>query len=167
MPSRQFMQVHIRLTLVCAFAGTILTAQQPVDRPPQARMESIRALGLPSLSGGGLATYFSPGNETRARSLQAFVLGERSFYRARLGVPLNDLVLAVLNPQQWQPVSAPIPYGMPSVEGHPRVIVMPAGFRGGFVDGFRGVHETPRKSRNPQTGRGSPHMEDIVTLTAK
>jgi hypothetical protein len=32
----------------------------------------------------------------------------------------------VLNPQQWQPVSAPIPYGMPSVEGHPRVIVMPA-----------------------------------------
>src|SRR5271165_5383882 len=101
MHSRPFLQVYIRLTLVCAFAGTMLTAQQPVDRPPQPRMESIRALGLPSLSGGDLPTYFSPGNEARARSLQAFVAGERSFYRAKLGVPLNDLVLAVLNPQQW------------------------------------------------------------------
>jgi hypothetical protein len=89
-------------------------------------MDSIRTLGLPRLEGGALPTYYSPGNELRARGLQAFIEGERSFYRARLHVSLNDLVLAVLNPQQWQAVSSPIPYGMPSVEGHPRVIVMPA-----------------------------------------
>jgi hypothetical protein len=50
-----------------------------------------------------------------------YPFGDRSLF-----FPLDDLVLAVLNPQQWQGVSAPIPYGMPSVEGHPRVIVMPA-----------------------------------------
>jgi hypothetical protein len=89
-------------------------------------MESIHALGLPKLSGGSLPVYFSAGKEVRARKLQAFVEGERNFYRAKLGVSLDDLVLAVLNPRQWESVSAPLPYGMPSVEGHPRVIVMPA-----------------------------------------
>jgi hypothetical protein len=89
-------------------------------------MQSILALHLPSLPGGDLPTYYSPGSETRAHRLRTFVEGERIFYRKKLDVPLSGLVLAVLNPQHWQSVSAPIPYGMPSVEGRPRVIVMPA-----------------------------------------
>lgn len=125
MYSRRFAPLHRSIAL-CVFTVTTLAAQQPTDRPPQPRMDSIRALGIPRLEGGTLLTYYSPGSEERARSLQAFVEGERIFYRAKLGVQLNDLVLAVLNPRQWPRVSAPIPYGMPSVEGHPRVIVMPA-----------------------------------------
>jgi hypothetical protein len=121
----RFAPVHRSITL-CVFSVTMLAAQQPTERAPQPRMDSLRALGIAHLEGGTLPTYYSPGSEERARTLQVFVEGERVFYRAKLNVPLNDLVLAVLNPQQWQPVSGPIPYGMPSVEGHPRVIVMPA-----------------------------------------
>jgi hypothetical protein len=126
MNMQRFVPLHLLVTAIGIFSGQMSEAQQPQDRPPQPRMESIQALHLTRLSGGDLPTYFSAGVEARARKLQAFVEGERSFYRIKLGVPLDDLVLAVLNPQQWDPVSAPIPYGMPSVEGHPRVIVLPA-----------------------------------------
>ncbi len=90
------------------------------------RMTAIHVLKLPRLAGGSLPTYYSPGGEERARRLQEFVQGERAFYRAQLGVALDGLVLAVLSPPHWDAVSAPVPYGMPSVEGQPPVIAMPS-----------------------------------------
>jgi hypothetical protein len=114
------------LALASLSRVSLAAMQQPVDRPPQPRLEAILTLKLPKLSTGSLPTYYSPGSEARARALQAFIEGERAFYREKLGVPLNDLVLAVLGPQYWEPVSGPIPYGMPSVEGNPRVILMPS-----------------------------------------
>lgn len=55
-----------------------------------------------------------------------FIEGEQDFYRQSLHVPLSDLNLAVLSPEDWSPVSTRNPYGMPSVQGNPRVIAMPS-----------------------------------------
>ncbi len=115
-----------RTLFALALGALTLAAQQPAGPPPQSRMAALQALKLPKLVGGSLPTYYSPEAIGRARKLQLFIEGERAFYRAHLAVPLDDLVLAVLNPKQWDPVSAPEPYGMPSVDGRPRVIVMPA-----------------------------------------
>jgi hypothetical protein len=116
--------IHSFAAVVLLLGALALAAQQATD--PQSRMAAIQTLKLPRLLGGSLPTYYSPEAQARARNLQLFVEGERAYYRAQLSVPLDGLVLAVLNPRQWDPVSAPEPYGMPSVDGRPRVIVMPS-----------------------------------------
>lgn len=103
-----------------------LFAQQPRTREPEKRMEAVQRLKLAQLPGGTLPTFYSAGAEARARSLQTLISGERDFYRRALQVPLSDLNLAVLSPADWSPVTTRDPYGMPSVQGHPRVITMPA-----------------------------------------
>jgi hypothetical protein len=119
------MKAVLALVGLC-LSVSALRAQQPEDHPPQPRAATLQQMHAPTLTGGNLPTYYSRGSEARARQLQEFIADERAFYRQQLGVALDDLQLAVLNPAQWQQVSAPIPYGMPSVEGHPRVVVMPA-----------------------------------------
>lgn len=107
-------------------AASILPAQQPRTREPEKRLEAVQQLRLRRLPDGGLPTFYSAGSELRARYLQSFIAGERDFYRQSLHVPLDDLNLAVLSPEDWPVVSTRDPYGMPSVQGHPRVIAMPS-----------------------------------------
>ena len=114
------------LLSVAAPAVSTLCAQQPRTREPEKRMEAVQQLHLSRLPGGTLPTYYSVGAEARARSLQTLIEGERDFYREALHVPLSDLNLAVLRPEDWSPVTTRDPYGMPSVQGHPRVITMPS-----------------------------------------
>ncbi len=112
--------------LIAALTMKLASAQQPRTREPEKRMEAVQKLKLARLPGDSLPTYYSAGAEARARYFQALIAGERDFYRAALHVPLSDLNLAVLSPVDWSPVDIYNPYGMPSVQGHPRVIAMPS-----------------------------------------
>ena len=102
------------LSLTIIFMSTV-TGQQPRTREPEKRMEAVQQLKLARLPGGMLPTFYSEGAKPRALYLQTFISGERDFYQQALLVPLSDLNLAVLNPEDWSPVTTRDPYGMPSV----------------------------------------------------
>jgi hypothetical protein len=112
-------------TPIFCFSMLAATAQQPAFVSPP-RAKAIRDLKMAQLATPGLPTFYSAGAEARAIRLQEFIEQERALYRERLGVQMPDLTLAVADAADWAPLAAPLPYGMPSVAGHPPVIVMPA-----------------------------------------
>jgi hypothetical protein len=130
-------------------------SQQPRTRAPEKRMEAVQRLKLAKLQGGTLPTYYSTGSEVRARYFQSLIAGERDFYRQTLQVPLGDLQLAVLTPADWSPVNTHDPYGMPSVEGQPRVIAMPADWSKAVIIPV------------PDLGSLPPHLQAEVHATGK
>lgn len=80
-------------------------------------------LDLPSLP-GPVPTYYDHGAKTRAEGLQADLREMNGFYQEKLGVQVA-VHLAVLNSNQWTRV-APIPFGLPGVQGEPPVVFAPA-----------------------------------------
>lgn len=145
----------LALGLGVLYAAILLSAQQPRTRQPERRMEAVQQLKLAKLPGGSLPTYYSTGAEARARYFQTLIAGERDFYRAALHVPLSDLNLAVLSPEQWSPVTTRDPYGMPSVQGHPRVITMPADWSKAVIISV------------PEVNTLSPQLQREVRATGK
>ena len=144
------------IVLSCFALGTnMLVAQQPLARPAEKRFEAVQQLKLAKLSGGTLPTFYSADAEVRARYFQSLIAGERNFYRQVLNVPLSDLQLAVLSPADWSPVNTHDPYGMPSVEGHPRVIAMPADWSKAVIIPV------------PEVGTLSPQLQAEVRATHK
>jgi hypothetical protein len=143
------------VSLGLVVAASILAAQQPRAREPEKRLEAVRQLGLARLPAGALPTFYSAGAEQRARYFQTLISGERDFYMQKLHVSLGDLNLAVLSPQDWPLVNPHDPYGMPSVEGHPRVIAMPAELSRSVVISV------------PDFSSLSPHLQKEVRDTGK
>ena len=143
----------------------LLNGQQPRTREPQKRMEAVQQLELARLPDGSLPTYYSAGAQARARYFQALIGGEQDYYRAALHVPLRDLNLAVLSPQQWSPVTTRDPYGMPSVQGHPRVITMPADWSKAVIIAVPSVAELSPQLQAEVRATGKP-MRDLVYVGA-
>ena len=110
---------------------------------------------MAQLAAPGLPTFYSAGAEARAAKLQLYIEQERTLYRERLGVQMDDLTLAVADAKDWAPLSAPLPYGMPSVAGQPPVIVMPASW------GTVTVLHLPRQAQ------ASPTLKARATRTGK
>ncbi|HEY2445177.1 MAG TPA: hypothetical protein VGI20_05500 [Rhizomicrobium sp.] len=88
------------------------------------RLDRVKSLQDPTLE-GAVPTYYTPGYERHARSLQQFMSDELAFYRRELHVEL-PLSLAVLDKKQWAQTERQLPYPMPSVTGDPAVAMMPA-----------------------------------------
>jgi len=119
---RFFMGVAIGITM---FASLLAAAAPPTGNTFEAgRLERVKALGGPVIE-GAVRTYYTPGYEKRARKLQRFVDGERTFVKKELGIDV-PLSLAVLDPAQWKLVERQLPYSMPSVTGDPPVALVPA-----------------------------------------
>ncbi len=115
--------------LVLSCGLLLCSAQdQPTAKQPS-RLDLVKTLDNPILQ-GSLPTSYSPGSEQRAKALQKFLEGERSFYQEKLGIKLADLSLAVLSPDQWPKAVPDLPYGMPSVSRNPSVIAMPTRWEG-------------------------------------
>ncbi len=144
---------------------SMLVAQQPRSRPAEKRMEAVQRLKLAQLPGGTLPTFYSTGAEARARYFQALIAGERDFYRQQLHVPLGDLHLAVLSPEQWSPVTTRDPYGMPSVQGHPRVITMPADWSKAVIISVPEVNSLSPQLQQEVSATGKP-IRDLVYVGA-
>jgi hypothetical protein len=88
------------------------------------RAQRIHALRNPCLK-GRIVTCYTPGYRTRAVSLQQFLTGELAYVRQRPGIAV-PLVLAVLDERQWPLAEQELPYGMPSVHGHPPIALVAA-----------------------------------------
>lgn len=159
------LRISCALSLICIAAINLLPAQQPRTREPEKRMEAVQQLNLARLAGGTLPTFYSAGAEVRARYLQTFISGEREFYRQVLHVPLSDLNLAVLSPQDWSPVTTRDPYGMPSVQGHPRVITMPADWTQAVIISVPAIDDLPAAMQRQVRATGKS-MVDIVHVGA-
>ena len=86
-------------------------------------LDKLLALHDPALP-GEVRTYYTPGFEQRAKNMQAFLAGERDFYRKQLGINI-EFSLAVLDRKQWEQLTED-PYGFPYVSDKPYVAVMPA-----------------------------------------
>jgi hypothetical protein len=86
-------------------------------------LEKVVRLDLPKLK-SGIPTYYSDGARERAKKLQSAIADMKAFYQKRLGL-LPEVSLAVLNSNDWAKVHW-LPYGLPSIDGTPPVIFMPA-----------------------------------------
>ena len=122
--------------LLYPFVGAPLleagAAQEPVPKPAGlegGRLERVRALHNPMLQ-GSIPTYYTPGYEQRARSLQTFFSNELRFTRQHLRFHLT-VSLAVLDPAQYALSDHQIPYPTPSCTGDPPVAMMPVNWIGG------------------------------------
>ena len=106
-----------------AMLSTLARGDEPRAFEP-GRLERVEALADPMLK-GEIATYYTPGYERRAKALQRLLSGELRFSRRELhcGPPLT---LAVLDKEQWGRAERQLPYPMPSVDGDPPVVLMPA-----------------------------------------
>ncbi len=143
------MKPGIPQALVLSVLLTLNAVGQKAEEPQiHPRIVALKRMKLATLPGGTLPTYYSSGFRDRAMTLQTYIEGERAFYRARLGVTLDDLALSVLNPSDWSRVEPTYPYGVPSVEGHdnapngPRVIMMPAEWKTVSAMPLPSEHET-------------------------
>jgi hypothetical protein len=93
------------------------------------RLERVRALGNPMLK-GSIPTYYTPGYESRARSLQTFFSGELRYSHRHIPFRLT-VSLAVLDPAQYALTEHQLPYPTPSCTGDPPVAMMPVNWVGG------------------------------------
>ncbi len=142
-----------------------VAAQQPRTREPEKRMEAVQQLKLARLPGGTLPTFYSDGAKQRALYLQTFISGERDFYQRALYVSLSDLNLAVLSPKDWSPVTTRDPYGMPSVQGHPRVITMPSDWTQAAIISVPAISDLSPDLQREVHATGKP-MADLVHVGA-
>jgi hypothetical protein len=93
------------------------------------RLERVRTLGNPMLK-GSIPTYYTPGYENRARSLQTFFSNELRYSKRHIPFRLT-VSLAVLDPTQYALTEHQLPYPTPSCTGDPPVAMMPVNWIGG------------------------------------
>jgi len=147
---RFFIGVAIGITM---FASLLAAAAPPTGNSFEAgRLERVKALGGPVIE-GAVRTYYTPGYEKRARNLQRFVDGERTFVKKELGIDV-PLSLAVLDPAQWKLVERQLPYSMPSVTGDPPVALMPADWSVAPPDFFPKANEVEPAAVKTATAHG-------------
>lgn len=107
-------------------------APDPVPQPAKfegGRLERVQSLRDPLLE-GAVPTYYTPGYESRARTLQAFFAGELKFGKRYMPSALA-VSLAVLDPAQYALTEHQMPYPTPSCTGDPPVAMMPVSWVGG------------------------------------
>lgn len=109
----------MRLTLLLT---ALATSACTLDRKPD-YLGDLQVLGLESKS-GRVETYYSVGAEERAAALQNVFEDALQYFEERLSVS-PTVVLAVLNPMDWEYVS-PMSYGAPWASHEPPLVVMPA-----------------------------------------
>ena len=111
--------MRVRLTLLLA---AVATSACTVDHTPD-YLGHLRELELESKS-GRVETYYSAGAEERAAKLQKIFEEALWYFEERLSVS-PPVVLAVLNPMDWEFVS-PTGYGAPWASQAAALVVMPA-----------------------------------------
>jgi hypothetical protein len=111
---------------VVGWSASLTTAQDSSKPSPakeeEPRLETVVALKDPFLP-GQVRTYYTPGFEKRAKTVQDFLTDERDFYSKELGIHL-DLTVAVLDAKQWEQLNILDPYGVPTVTDFPPYVAL-------------------------------------------
>ena len=108
--------------VACSLLALPVVSGSP-NAQPVTHLARVQQLGLQSLT-GTVPTYYSPGAQARAESLQAMLNEAVVYFRARLNIE-PQLALAVLNEAHWAAVRA-LPYGIPGVSSAPHIVFLPA-----------------------------------------
>ena len=104
-------------------------------------LDRVRALGLDSLD-AGYRVFYSDGYAERAAEMGRLVAASNAFYVDSIGVDVEQLFIALLDPTDYQRAALPggFPYGLPFVND--RVVVQPADLSVGLVRDAYAPYET-------------------------
>jgi hypothetical protein len=128
------MKLRSRIAGVATAALLAACASAPVADPSGGlTLATLEALGLEARP-GDVPTYYSPGFDERARTLQRLVEEGQRFFADSLGLraPVH---LAVLSEADWSRIT-PTPYTVPFYSPGAKVIVLPATTAGIIVDDY-------------------------------